>query len=132
MKTRIGKIGIRSGVGAAALVALATGLAGCGGQTSFFEVTVTVSNLVDRTMIASCELTVSGAAKDGPFNLDNCGHVTAPTIGIFQYGTDSESGTVSFHVDAFDGSRGKLGQGDSSGAIKKGGRTPISLAIAPL
>jgi hypothetical protein len=135
MQTRIGKTGIKTagsmtgtGIGIAALVALA----GCGGQTSFFEVTVTVNNpMVDRTMITSCEMTVSGSATDGPFSLAGCDHVTAQTIGVFQYGTDAESGTVSFHVVAFNGSRGTLGVGDSSGAIKKGGRTPISLAIGP-
>ena len=114
-----------------ALAVLAAGLAACGGKIAFFEVSIMVSTLVDRTMITSCELTVTGAVKDGPFTLANCAHVTSPSVGLVQYGTETESGSVSFHVDAFDGSHVKLGQGDATGPINAGGRTAVSLTIGP-
>jgi hypothetical protein len=121
-----------------ALALLGAGAAGCG-QTSFFEVTVQVKSDVTGvrqaclSVVGSCEVTVSGAASEGPFTLANCDHVTSWTIGTFQYGTDAESGTVNFHIDMFDANLKKppLGSGDASGSIKAGGRQPVTLSVTP-
>lgn len=118
-------------IGLAGLV-LVAGLAGCG-QTSFFEVTVvaaTGTNGIDISMINSCVVKVSGAATDS-FSLSQakCSHVTTPTLGTFEYGTTAESGMLSFHVDLLRGDLTKLGQGDSSGAIKAGGRQTVTVNV---
>jgi hypothetical protein len=129
------KIGILGKAGLSALLLL-TGAAGCG-QTSFFEVAVVVnSNAGVRqdclSFIDLCQVTVSGAASDSfTLNSATCVQPRSFQIGIFQYGTDSESGNVSFHVDIFDGNLKKLGQGDGTGAIKAGGRQPVTVPIAP-
>ncbi len=135
MKTQIqgkaGKVGKVGGLTGLALLAT-LGLGGCG-QTSFFEVTVMVANVTtgpDISMINSCFVTVSGAAKD-MFTLNNCMHVVTGRVGVFEYGTEAESGSLTFHVDVFDGNQKMLGQGENSGMIKKGGHQTLTVAIAP-
>jgi hypothetical protein len=135
MRTQIRKIGGKNGI--AALVLLASAV-GCG-QTSFFDVTVTVNNTVSGVRldclyaIDSCEVTVSGKASDS-FTLasKSCTHPTAFQVGVFQYGTGEDSGNVGFHVEIFDGNHRKLGQGDGpSTAIKAGGRQSVAVPVLP-
>jgi hypothetical protein len=115
---------------------LLCGASGCG-DPSFFEVSVVVTSnagvrLDCLSFIETCEVTVSGAASES-FTLGNnsCVSPRAFQIGLFQYGTDSDSGNVGFHVEIFDPNGKKLGQGDGSGAIKKGGRQPVTVPVAP-
>lgn len=109
-----------------------TATSGCG-EVSYFEVETTLTGLSASCAfaIASCEVTVTGAANDF-FNLKRevCDAKAMLSRGKFQYGTDAESGTVNFHLEIFNGNRVKLGQGDASGTIKAGGRTPVSLTVA--
>jgi hypothetical protein len=137
MSTKTGKTGKSGKIGIPALILLASTL-GCG-QTSFFEVTVTVNNNVSGVRldclyaIDQCAVTVSGPVSDN-FTLASrsCVHPTAFQLGSFQYGTGEDSGNIVFHVDIFDGNLHKLGQGDGpSTAIKAGGRTPVAVAVVP-
>ena len=105
---------------------------GCG-EVSYFEVTVGLTGLTPSCAfaIASCEVTVTGAANDF-FNLKSevCDAKAMLSRGKFQYGTEAESGTVNFHMEIFNGNRIKLGQGDATGQIKAGGRTPVTMMVA--
>lgn len=105
---------------------------GCG-QISYFEVHVALTGLSASCSfaIASCEVTVTGAANDF-FNLksDVCDAKAMLDRGKFQYGTEAESGNVNFHLEIFNGNRVKLGQGDASGSIKPGARAMVELAVA--
>ena len=102
------------------------------GQVSFFEVAVTLTGLTPSCSyaIASCEVTVSGAAHDS-FTLSSkvCDAQMTLNRGTFQYGTEAESGTVNFHLEIFNGNREKLGQGDASKAIQPGGRAKVDLMV---
>jgi hypothetical protein len=113
------------------------------GQTSYFDVAVTikqvpgisVSNLRD---IDLCVATVSGAASDS-FSLGTgtrvaCqqGMVQSFDLGLFQYGTDSDSGTVNFDVKIYKADHQTiLGEGMSGAAIKTGGRQTVAVEIVP-
>ena len=108
-----------------------TATSGCG-QISYFEVETTLSGLSASCAfaIASCEVTVTGAANDF-FNLKRevCDAKAMLSRGKFQYGTEAESGNVSFHMEIFNGNRDKLGAGDTSGPIKPGGRTALTMTV---
>lgn len=105
----------------------------CGGEVSFFEVNVTMSGITPACAyaVASCEVTVSGAASDS-FTLKSsiCDQRAALDRGRFQYGTEAGSGDVNFHIDVFNGNRVKLGSGDASKPIMKGGRVVLDLTVA--
>jgi hypothetical protein len=121
------------------------GAVGCG-QTSYFEVTVTLPATVDtclQSMIFSCEVAVSGAASDS-FTLpsDVCISPKQRQIGVFQYGTDKDSGNVAFHLDLFTGNRtvgpgsvsptnpvGPIASGDGSASIKAGMRQQVTVPL---
>ena len=108
------------------------------GQTSFFDVMVTVKQVQGVTQdslrqINSCQVTVSGASSDA-FPLDNCvfGLVQSFAIGTFQYGTDKDSGTVNFQVDLIGQDRRTvLGSGTGGAAIKSGGRQTLAVEVVP-
>jgi hypothetical protein len=113
------------------------GLPACG-QTSYFDVAVTIKQdpMVTTTQlfqIASCIGSVTGATVDG-FALQTCppGGVTGYDLGIFQYGTDKDSGTFTFTVMILDGFKQSLGTGSTSGQVKSGARTSLSLEIVPV
>ena len=115
---------------------LLAGASGCG-ELSFMEVSVVVaSNTAVRSdclfAINSCEVKVTGSENTN-FTLGNnaCVHPLNFTIGKFQFGTDSDSGNIAFHVDIFDGNLVKLGQGDGSDSIKAGGRKPVTVNVTP-
>lgn len=121
---------------AALALALLAGGSGCG-QLSFMEVAVVVRNntgILPECLftIDLCQVKVSGT-ESGDFTLGNfaCTHPTNYQIAKFQYGTDESSGNIAFHVDIFDGNLKKLGQGDGSGAIKDGGRQPVTVDVVP-
>jgi hypothetical protein len=106
---------------------------GCGGEVNFFEVNVTLTGISPACAYAvgSCEVTVSGAATDF-FTLKNgvCDRREGVDRGRFQFGTEAGSGEVNFHIDVFNGNRVKLGSGDASKAIMKGGRAVVDLKAA--
>ncbi len=121
-----------------ALAAVMLGAAGCGAP-SFFEVTVTVmSGTGVRTdclaAIGSCEVTVSGAAS-GSYSLGGhvCDHPDprSYTLTQFQFGSDSDSGNVTFDMSIFDPNGNKLGQGNTTVAIKSQATLPVTLTITP-
>lgn len=115
-----------------ALGAGSLGAAGCGGQVSFFEVSVGLTGISQACAyaIASCDVTVSGAANDS-FQLSDqvCNGRMSLQRGKFQYGTEAESGNVKFHVDVFNGNRKKLGAGEAEKAIVPGGRATLDLTV---
>jgi hypothetical protein len=115
------------------------GLAACG-QTSFFDVPVTIKQLPGITvdslrMINSCSVTTSGAASDTfPLDTGVCafGQVMTYSLGIFQYGTTSDSGTVNFEVKIYAKDQATvLGTGTAGGAIKSGGRQTVPVEVVP-
>ncbi len=108
---------------------LAVAAAGCG-EVSFFDVSVSTALAVDNTVITQCEVKVTGAASE-TFSLKNCDHVTSHTIGTFEYGTDSGSGTVNFDISARDGGRNVVAHNTISGNIAKGGHTPLMITLNP-
>lgn len=122
----------------ALVLASLMGAAGCG-QPSFFDVTVQVAPATGvrtdciQSAVFSCELTVSGAAS-GSFALG--GGVCSPpprsyTIAQFQYGTDSDSGNVTFNMAIFSTNHAKLGEGSVTAAIKAKATQPVTLTIQP-
>jgi hypothetical protein len=133
MKSREIKMGMRKNALLALLGLGALGATtGCG-QVSYFEVSVSLTGLTPSCSyaIASCEVTVSGAATDF-FNLTSkvCDAQMTLNRGTFQYGTEAESGNVNFHLEIFNGNRDKLGMGDASKAIQPGGRAKVDLMAA--
>jgi hypothetical protein len=116
-------------LGALSLGALAA-TSSCGGEVSFFEVNVSMSGITSACAytIASCEVTVSGAATDH-FSLEPaiCDQRATVDRGRFQFGTEAGSGDVNFHIEVFNGNRDKLGAGDASKPIMKGGRVVLDL-----
>jgi len=106
---------------------------GCGGEVSFFEVNVSLTGITRACAfaIASCEVTVTGAASDF-FTLNSrmCDQRMALDRGTFQYGTEAGSGNVNFHIEVFNGNREKLGAGDAQKPIMKGGRVVMDLMAA--
>lgn len=127
------------------LSALSLGLfgavAGCG-QTSYFEVNVQVKTTAlgnDSTCylstVNSCEVKVSGADSSGIFTLKQaaCTQPGGSNIGKFQFATEKDSGSLSFHLELFDGNHKSppMGTGDASGPIKAGGRTVVTLEVTP-
>jgi len=130
---RIGKFVLR-----ALVLASLIGAAGCG-QPSFFEVTVQVAPVTGvrtdciNSAVFSCELTVSGAAS-GSYVLGS-GVCSPPprsfTIAQFQYGTDADSGNVTFDMSIFSTQHAKLGEGSVTAAIKAKATQPVTLTIQP-
>lgn len=113
-----------------ALGAGSLGAAGCGGQVSFFEVraSLTGTSVACAFAVYSCEVNVSGAAKDQIVLSDKtCRTPSSLQLGTFQYGTEAESGTVTFRLDLMDGNLKKLATGTASAEIKAGGRVPVEL-----
>lgn len=133
----------RKGLGGALTLCLfggALALAGCG-ETSFFDVTVKVRMGVtgvtsgELDQIEACEVTVSGAASDGPFSLSNCQNPSVDPatyeVGLFQFGTDSDSGSCRFDIVVYVANRRQGGMGSATGTIKSGGRQPVDLIVDP-
>jgi hypothetical protein len=119
-------------LGALCLGAL-TSASSCGGEVSFFEVSVRMTGISPSCAyaVAYCEVTVSGAAKDF-FSLEPevCDRRMTVDRGKFQFGTEAESGDVNFHIDIFNGNRIKLGAGDAHQPVQKGGRAVVDLVAA--
>lgn len=120
-----------------ALTLLGGVAAGCG-QTSYFEVTVNVSTSDPKVTTAClfsvgyCVVTVSGAASDH-FGLTDqaCDKPASYNLGLFQFATDKDSGTVNFLVEIQDTNHKPAGQGTVSGPIKVGGRQTLTVAVTP-
>ena len=126
-----------AGLGALAAVLVA----GCG-QTSFVEVEVIAlrdsGNRIRADNIFEidrCEVTVSGA-DSGIFSLAGCRNPTAMggtdtgwRLGIFQYGTEEDSGELSFDVKLFNGASESLGEGSASVPIKAGARQQLAVMV---
>lgn len=135
MKTR----GSRARSAWVGLTLLLAGLSACG-QTSFFDVPVTIKQVPGITidslrMINTCSVTTSGAAQD-VFALDTgvCafGQVMTYSLGTFQYGTTSDSGTVNFEVKIYAKDLTTvLGTGTAGAAIKSGGRQIVPVEVVP-
>jgi hypothetical protein len=114
------------------------GLPACG-QTSYFDVAVTIKQdpmvTTDKLFqIGSCVGSVTGATVDG-FVLRTCDNppgVSGYDLGTFQYGTDKDSGTFTFTVMILDGFKQSLGTGSTTGQVKSGARTSLSLEIVPV
>lgn len=118
-----------------ALTLASAASAGCG-QVSFFEVAVVADNSTAmlRTEklfeVDRCEVLVSGAVTDG-FTLSDCRNPSTEDwfLGTFQYGTESESGDVTFTIKLYNGVVKLLGQGAATAPIKKGGRQNIEVKV---
>ena len=109
--------------------------AGCGGETSYFDVNVTVTGAqsTDLTSVETCEIETSGASSS-VFTLQNCGRgrtMQDPQhFGYFLYRTDADGGDVTFKATLFGSSRSVVGMSDAkSAAIVKGKHVPVSLAV---
>jgi len=128
----------------AASAALAAATAGCG-QVSYFDVDAVVVNqngssimATDLYSVDTCDVNVSGATTDS-FQLSNCANggppktYTSLEIGKFQYGTTSESGTLTFEITLRSGdvSKKPLGMGSATGTISAGKHVPLMLPITP-
>jgi hypothetical protein len=121
---------------------LLPGLQACG-QTSYFDVALTVKQVPGVTVsslrdIDLCVVSVSGAASE-TFSLGTStrvicqqGSVQSFDLGIFQYGTDSDSGVVNFDVKIYKPDHTTvLGEGMGGAAIKSGGRQTLAVEIVP-
>lgn len=111
------------------------GAGGCG-ETSYFEVAVSVSNTLSPadclSKMNSCEVRVSGADSSS-FSLGGniCVSPINYSLGKFQFTTEKDSGNMNFHVEIFDGNLRKLGQGDAAAAVKAGGIQTLMLTVMP-
>jgi hypothetical protein len=113
------------------------------GQTSYFDVAVSIRQVPGVSVsslrdIDLCVATVSGAASDtfslgtGTRVICQQGMVQSFDLGIFQYGTDSDSGTVTFDVKIYKQDHSTiLGEGMGAAAIKTGGRQTVAVEIVP-
>lgn len=109
--------------------------AGCG-QVSFFDVTVVADNSTAmlRTEklfeVDRCEVLVRGAVRDD-FTLRACRNPSTEdwNLGTFQYGTEAESGDVSFTVKLYNGVVKPLGEGTATAPIKQGGRQILEVKV---
>ena len=129
-------------LGIALLLLALPGLQACG-QTSYFDVAVTIKQVPGVTVsslrdIDLCVVSVSGAASDS-FSLGTSTRVLCQQnmvqsfdLGLFQYGTDADSGMVNFDVKIYMPNRTTvLGEGMGGAAIKSGGRQTVAVEIVP-
>lgn len=122
-------------LGLAALCALALGGLGCN-QYSYLQIHVTLDDAgfstPRRAMINICHVYITGATKYDQVLNARCSPPDSNDVGVFDFSTFVDSGTVNFKLDLFKGPESdatKIGEGTTSLAISSGNTAKGDLKV---